>query len=236
MFHSRFLRAGVLVVVAGVGLCLSLDRHHQHTRNSRKKGSIVGQQCTTTCIEGNSNNNNNDNNNNNRVIMPCTTPTCLKGSTLLPCVTSSELTFLLPTSPPASQAGQARPGQTDRRTHASAFPSSLFSSSLTSTFATPRHPLPVNSRLLLSSQPGQVGSAQPTTNDVITAVPALPRVVVGPASTAALSSPPGWLSNVVLCPAAAAAAAHTPHQLPTVPISPSTGRRAPGCCQSPAES
>lgn len=172
----------------------------------------------------NNNNSNNNNNNNNRVI--CTTLTCLRRidpSFLPSCVTSSELTFLLPTSPPGPDACFRLP---------------LLSFFFFAHFNIRKPPdtfLPVNFRLLFSSQPGQVGSAQPTTNDVITAVPTLPRVVVGPASTAALSSPPGWLSNVVLCPTAAAAAAHTPHQLPTVPIPPSTGRRAPGCCQSPAE-
>lgn len=219
MFHSRFLRpVGVLL------LSTTMEERERQTSEIQERAQL----SIMTCIEGNSDSDssNSNNNNNNRVIL-CTTPTCLRGidpsslpvlrrlSSLFCCRRHLQARRMLPPSPPLFFLLRSLQ-------HSQTPPPDIF--------------LPVNSRLLLSSQPGQVGSAQPTTNDVITAVPTLPRVVVGPASTAALSSPPGWLSNVVLCPTAAAAAAHTPHQLPTVPISPSTtGRRAPGCCQSPAE-
>lgn len=156
---------------------------------------------------------------------------CLRGiGPPFVCVSRRELTFPLPTS--------LWPGQA-RHMFLPSPPLFFLLRSLQhpQTPPPPRHLLPVDFRLLLSSQPGHVGSAQPTPNDVIT-VPALPRVgviIVGPAPAAALSSPPGWLSNLVLCPTAAAAAAHPPHKLPTVPISPSIGRRTPGRCQSPSE-
>lgn len=99
------------------------------------------------------------------------------------------------------------------------------------------HPPPINIRpFLFVPAPLRSGRLGPASYDVIAAVPALPRVVVGPASTATLSCS-RCLSIVVVCPTSASASAYTSSQLPAVPIPtpPPAGRTAPSPFKSTQE-